>query len=72
MVDSLDDVEVSENDVANIIDSWNTMWSEAPCFLGISVLTASKEDVRPIFSEVDVMPRTHGSCVIHTRKLRLW
>ena len=64
MVGSLDDVEVSENDVANIIDKLEHDVVRSSVLSGNKRIDGrSKEDVRPIFSEVDVMPRTHGSAL---------
>ena len=64
MVASLDDVEVSENDVANIIDKLEHDVVRSSVLSGNKRIDGrSKEDVRPIFSEVDVMPRTHGSAL---------
>ena len=64
MVGSMDDVEVSENDVANIIDKLEHDVVRSSVLSGNKRIDGrSKEDVRPIFSEVDVMPRTHGSAL---------
>ena len=64
MAGSLDDVEVSENDVANIIDKLEHDVVRSSVLSGNKRIDGrSKEDVRPIFSEVDVMPRTHGSAL---------
>ena len=64
MAGSLEDVEVSENDVVNIIDKLEHDVVRSSVLSGKKRIDGrSQEDVRPIFSEVDVMPRTHGSAL---------
>ena len=64
MAESLVDVEVSDTDVANIIDKLEHEVVRSSVLSGKKRIDGrSKEDVRPIFSEVDVMPRTHGSAL---------
>ncbi len=64
MADSLEDVEISGNDVANIIDKLEHDVVRNSVLSGKKRIDGrSKEDVRQIFSEVDVMPRTHGSAL---------
>jgi len=64
MTDSLEDIEASENDVASIIDKLEHDVVRNAVLSGEKRIDGrGKEDVRPIFSEVDVMPRTHGSAL---------
>ena len=64
MAGSLEDVEVSENDVVNIIDKLEHDVVRSSVLSGKKRIDGrGEEDVRPIFSEVDVMPRTHGSAL---------
>ena len=64
MVGSLDQFEAVDGDVATIIDKLEHDVVRGAILSGKTRIDGrSKEDIRPITSEVDVLPRTHGSAL---------